>query len=314
MRVVLPPTDAAMVAALAVVRHNLDVTPVLAGGAFVLKLETVQPTGSFKVRGALAAVSAALAADPTGHVVTSSAGNHGLGVAWAAARLGASATVVVPQTASAAKLEKLARFPIELVLAGTSYEEAEAAGLARAAEGARFVSPYNDPHVIAGQATIAGELRTQVPDLRRVVVPVGGGGLISGIALALAGTGIEVVGVEVERSAPMRAAYDAGVAVPITVGESLADGLAGNLEPGSVTIELVRAHVTDLVTVTEDEVAGAMRHMATEHGLIVEGSGAVGVAAVLAGHVAPVDGTTAVVVTGRNIDLRLLAEVLSGDR
>jgi threonine dehydratase len=166
--------------------------------------------------------------------------------------------------------------------------------------------------VIAGQATVGTELRVQVPDLTRVVVPVGGGGLISGIALALADSGVSVVGVEVEQSAPMRAARDAGHAVTVEVGPTLADGVAGNLEPGSVTIDLVRAHVADLVTVTEAEIAAAMRHVAREHGLIVEGSGAVGLAAVLAGRFAPVAGTTAIVVTGRNIDLGLLAEVLAG--
>jgi threonine dehydratase len=304
VRDIRPPTPQQLEAAAAVLREHLEPTPVLAGDGYILKIETVQPTGSFKVRGALAALATARGA----RVVTSSAGNHGLGVAWAAQRLGLAATVVVPETASAAKLEKLARFPIELVQVGTSYEEAEAAALALAAEGARFVSPYNDADVIAGQATIVAELREQVPDLARVVVPVGGGGLISGIALVLDGSGIPVVGVEVERSAPMRAARDAGEVVPVDVGPTLADGLAGNLEPGSVTVDIVRAHVDDLVTVTEAEVAAAMRHLAREHGLVVEGSGAVALAAVLSGRAGP----GVVIVTGRNIDLGLYAEVLAG--
>jgi threonine dehydratase len=310
MRTVQAPTQEQLAAAAAAVTANLEPTPVLEGDGYVLKLETLQPTGSFKVRGAVAAL-AALAVQGGG-VVTSSAGNHGLGVAWAAQRLAVPATVVVPETASKAKLTKLERFAIELVRAGTSYEEAEAAALALAAHGARFVSPYNDADVIAGQATVGTELRAQVPGLARVVVPVGGGGLVSGIALVLAGAGVEVVGVEVERSAPMRAARDAGHAVTVPVGPTLADGLAGNLEPGSVTIDLVREHVAGLVTVTEDEVASAMRHLAREHGLVVEGSGAVGLAAVLAGRVGPAGGATAVVLTGRNIDLGLLAEVLAG--
>jgi threonine dehydratase len=304
MRTVRAPTGEQLTTAAEVVRAHLEMTPVQAGDGYVLKLETAQPTGSFKVRGALAA----LAASPGGRVVTSSAGNHGLGVAWAAQRLGLHATVVVPETASPAKLEKLARFPIELVRVGSSYEEAESAALALAAEGARFVSPYNDPDVIAGQATVAAELRTQVPDLARVIVPVGGGGLISGIALALEGSGIPVVGVEVEHSAPMRAARDAGEVVPVDIGPTLADGLAGNLEPGSVTVDIVREHVAELVTVTEDEVASAMRHLACGHGLSVEGSGAVALAAVLSGRAGP----GVVIVTGRNIDLGLYAEVLAG--
>ena len=306
MRTVRVPTSEQLAAAASVVGEHLRPTPVLEGDGYVLKLETVQPTGSFKVRGALAALAAA-----RGPVVTSSAGNHGLGVAWAAQRLGRPATVVVPETASKAKLAKLERFAIELVRTGTSYEEAESAALALAEEGAHFVSPYNDPDVIAGQATVGTELRVQLPDLARVVVPVGGGGLISGIALALVGTGVAVVGVEVERSAPMRAAVEAGCTVPVPVGPTLADGLAGNLEPGSVTVDLVREHVADLLTVTEHDVASAMRHLAREHGLVVEGSAAVALAAVLGGGLPSVAGATAVVVTGRNIDLSLLAEVLA---
>jgi threonine dehydratase len=309
MRTVRAPTPEQLAAAAAVVEANLEPTPVLEGDGYVLKLETFQPTGSFKVRGALAALAA-----HAGPVVTSSAGNHGLGVAWAAQRLGVPATVVVPETAAKAKLAKLERFAIELVRAGTSYEEAEAAALALVAgDGRRFVSPYNDADVIAGQATVGAELRAQVPDLARVVVPVGGGGLLSGIALALAGSGVTVVGVEVERSAPMRAAVEAGHTVPVPVGPTLADGLAGNLEPGSVTVEVVREHVAELRTVTEDEVGAAMRHLAREHGLVVEGSAAVGLAALRSGVLGHSSGATAVVLTGRNIDLGLLAEVLSAE-
>ena len=304
----LPTSEDLRLAALVVRRHLVPTPLIDAGlpGPVLLKLETVQPTGSFKVRGGLAAVAAAGAA----HVIAASAGNHGLGVGWAAGRLGVTATIVVPETAAPAKLASLSRLPVELVRTGTCYEAAEAHALELAADGdSTFISPYNDPRVIAGQATIGTELRQQVRGLARVLAPVGGGGLVSGIALALAGSGVGVVGVEAERSPALAAAVAAGSVVPVVVGPTIADGLAGNLEQGSITVELVRAHAVGLMTVTEEEIVTAMRFLAAEHGLVVEGSGAVALAAVLAGRVEAVDGATVVVVTGRNIDLASWAKV-----
>jgi threonine dehydratase len=315
VRAVRTPTAEDLAGAAALVREHLPVTPVIAAVGTFLKDETVLPTGSFKVRGALVAVAAALRLHPGRPVIAASAGNHGLGVAWAAARLGATATVVVPRTASPAKLAALDRWPAEVVRFGSTYDEAEAHALSLAAGGAgTFVSPYNDAAVVAGAATIAGELMDQVPNLAGVVVPVGGGGLVSGIGLTLAGTGIETVGVEAERSPAMAAAVAAGGTVAVEVGPTLADGLAGNLEPGSVTVDLVRTHVSALVAVSEDEIMAAMRYLVAEHGKVVEGSGAVALAAVLAGRVGPVRGRTgplAVVLTGRNIAFATLAEALT---
>ncbi|HXZ62713.1 MAG TPA: pyridoxal-phosphate dependent enzyme, partial [Acidimicrobiales bacterium] len=203
MRDVEMPDPSHLEAAWAVVRRFLAVTPVVAapqlGASVSVKLETVQPTGSFKVRGGLAAVSATLAEEPGRSVVAASAGNHGLGVAFAASRLGARVTVVVPNGASAAKVAALQQFDVRLVLHGEEYGEAETHALAlAAAEGSRYVSPYNDPDVIAGQSTLARELVEQVPNLGTVVVPCGGGGLLSGVILGLEGTGVRVVGVESE--------------------------------------------------------------------------------------------------------------------
>ena len=154
----------------------------------MLKLETLQPTGSFKVRGALVAVAAAVAEDPDRPVVTASAGNHGLGVAFAAQGSGLRAVVVIPENASEAKRAALERFDVEIVRHGMTYDEAEAHALALAAGGARFISAYNDPDVIAGQGTIALELFDQVPGLTTIIAPVGGGGLVAGLALAADGT------------------------------------------------------------------------------------------------------------------------------
>jgi threonine dehydratase len=299
----------------AIVRSHLAPTPVIAapvlGRDVWLKLESLQPTGSFKVRGALVAVSAALARDRSTPIVTASAGNHGLGIAFAAARLGATATIVVPTNASGAKTEAIERFTVELVRHGTSYDEAEAHALELAADGAVFVSPYNDPDVIAGQGSIALELIDQVADLATIVTPVGGGGLASGLGLA-APCGVRVVGVEAEQSPAMRAALDAGGPVPITPGETAADGLAGNLESGTITFDLVRRTVADVLTVPEADIATAIRFLAREHGLVAEGSAAVGVAALLQNRVeTPAPGATVVVVTGRNISARAFASILT---
>ena len=318
MRAVRVPDASEIPAAGAIVREHLAVTPAipapLLGPDTWLKLESLQPTGSFKVRGALVAVTAALARDRRSSIVTASAGNHGLGIAYAADRLGATATIVVPANASEAKLAAIERFAVALVRHGTSYDEAEAHALALAGAGASFVSPYNDPDVISGQGTIVAEVLEQVPDVATIVTPIGGGGLASGIGLAAttAGRRIRVVGVEAAQSPAWRSALDAGRPVPITAGPTLADGLAGNFEPGSVTFDLVQRTIADVVTVSEDEIATAMRFLAREHGLIAEGSAAVGVAALLTERAARTEGATVVIITGRNIATSTLAGVLAG--
>jgi threonine dehydratase len=292
------------------------VTPVVTapqlGPQLSLKVETFQPTGSFKVRGGLAAVAATLAEDPGREVVGASAGNHGLGLAYAAAKLAAKVTVIVPRLASAAKVAALQQFDVRLVLHGEGYSEAEAHALDLVSrEGGRYVSPYNDPDVIAGQGTIARELLEQVPNLGAVVVPVGGGGLVSGITLGLAGTGVRVIGVESEASPSMSAAVAAGSIVPITVEPTLADGLAGNLEPGAITVDIALENHLEILTVSEADIRSAMSYAAHKMGLVLEGAGAVGVAAVRAGLIRPDDGReTVVILSGRNVAPRLLDEVL----
>ncbi len=314
------PADDDLALAEDVVSQLLAATPVIAapglGDGVVLKLETLQPTGSFKVRGGLVALSPV--ADQGARVLAASAGNHGLGVAFAAARFGVPATVVVPETASAKKIRALEQFDLTLVKCGADYDEAEAHGLALAAEDPtlRFVSPYNDPLTIAGQATISFELLDQVRDLAKIVVPVGGGGLIAGVALGLAARDrqdVDVVGVVAAASPAMSKAYEVGHTERVPIRPTLADGLAGNLETDTITVEITREHVRTIVEVDEDEIAAAMRCLAFEHGVVSEGSGAVGVAALQSGRIAPSDrGATAVLITGRNVAAATLAEVLSG--
>jgi threonine dehydratase len=312
------PVDHDLRLAASVVAHELEASPVVAaprlGDHVVLKLETLQPTGSFKVRGGLVAL--AQAAHDGAAVVAASAGNHGLGVAYGAARYGVRSIVVVPENASLKKVRALEQFDCALVPFGNSYDEAEQHALALAAADPklRFVSPYNDPLTIAGQSTIVLELLQQVPDLSMVVVPVGGGGLISGITLGLvaeARTDVRVVGVVPQESPAMLRGFELGHMEEVEIGETLADGLAGNLEPSTITLDIAREHVETMVAVDEAAIAGGIRFLAFEHGIVGEGAGAVGIAALQNRLVAPsARGTTAVLITGRNIAPATLATIL----
>ena len=326
-RSVRVPSEPDLAAAIAAVRAHLPRSPLIPSPALGditwLKLETMQPTGAFKVRGAVAALTA-LAADGVAGVVTASAGNQALGVAWAAERLGMAATVVVATTASPAKRQALARLPVELIVAGDTYDEAEVRAIELAEErGAVYLSPYNDPYVIAGQATICAEITAQLPAHEAtvqqpltIVAGVGGGGLVAGLGLWAARLHpervVRIVGVEARQSLAMSAAVRAGRTVPVPIGLTLADGLAGNLEPGAVTVDLVRRHVETLVAVSEAELEEALRWLARAHGLVVEGAGAAGVAALLAGKVVAGPGPTVAILTGRNIALETYAAVLRG--
>ena len=299
-----------------VVREYLVPSPLVATSAAAdtwLKVDSWQPTGSFKVRGALAALSTLNERSKAAGVVTASAGNHGLGVAYAAARLGIPATIVVPQTASAAKVAALADFAVALVQHGEDYDATEAYAISLAGDGPAFISPYNDANVIAGQATIGRELSDELTPPFTVVAPIGGGGLVAGLSLwATTQPGVRVVGVEADASRAVSAAVTRGGIAPVPIAKTLADGLAGNLEPGSITPEIIAKYTQALTSVTEGEIRDGLRFLAAEHGLVVEGSGAVALAALLAGKV-DVQGRTIVVVTGRNIALPTLAEVLAAD-
>jgi threonine dehydratase len=248
-RVVVAPTAADLARASEIVRRHLRPTPVVAGPDVVLKLECLQPTGSFKVRGALVALEDLAGPARAAGVVTASAGNHGLGVAYAAGVLGIAATIVVPTTASPSKVAALRDFPVTLVEHGDDYAAAERHALAIAATGPTYVSAYNDAPVIAGNGSVAAEIREQVEGPLTIVVPVGGGGLVSGVGLWAADhPDVRVVGVEAEASTAVSAAVSAGRVVEVAIGATLADGLAGNLEPGSVTPALVAAHTHALVS------------------------------------------------------------------
>ncbi len=284
-----------------------------AGNVF-LKLETLQPTFSFKIRGALNAVLALV--DRHGlhppPLVTASAGNHGQALAFAARAAGLRLTVYAPEAAPRAKKEAIRRMGAELI-GCADYDEAESRAKQHGATGAAlFISPYSDPDVIAGAGTIGLELLEQHPRLDAIVVPVGGGGLVSGIAIAVKGSQskTEVVGVEVEASCPFRQGLAAGQIVSIDVGTTLADGLSGNLDPDTITFDIVRTHVDRLSLVSETQLRDAVAGVFKEERLIAEGAGAAGVAAV-AGHAVELKGRqTAVILSGANIDAEVLTSLI----
>jgi threonine dehydratase len=295
------------------VRDVARATPVLpakhlarrVGGQIWLKLENLQVTGSFKVRGAINRLAALTDAEREAGVVAASAGNHAQAVAWAARKLGTNATLFMPAEAPLAKIAAVREYGGEVRLVEGVLEDAFAAARAEAAERA-FVHAFDDPLVVAGQGTAGLELVDQVPDIGMLVVPIGGGGLIAGMALAVRKTypQVRIVGVQSEAVAPY--AGELGEDVPSTI----CDGIAVKT-PGQLTGPLVEALVDEVVTVSDDETAQAMVLLLERSKQVVEGAGAVGVAALMHGRVQPADaGATVVVLSGGNVDATLLVEAI----
>jgi len=287
----------------------------ISGGTVVLKAESLQRTGSFKLRGALSKIHA-LGADAARGVITGSAGNHAQAVAYAARARGVPCTVVMPQNAAIGKVEAAAASRAQIVMHGADVDEAiaHARHLAHR-HGMVFVHPFDDPDVVAGQGTIGLELLDDIPDLERVIVPIGGGGLASGVALAVrsARPGVSVVGVQAASVPGVRAAL-AGITHPQRDDRpTLADGIAVK-RPGGFTLAMVRTLVDEVVEVDEETIAEAIAVLMRRAKLVVEGAGAVGVAALIAGVARPApEGTTAVVLSGGNIDPGVLGEVMRRD-
>ncbi len=281
------------------------------GGRVLVKAESLQRTGSFKVRGALSKLAALGDGCATG-VVAGSAGNHAQALAFAAAARGVRCEVFMPAEAPLAKIEGARALGAHVTIGGGSVDEC--LGLARERgldAGMAFVHPFDDADIVAGQGTLGLELLEDVPDLSKVVIPVGGGGLASGVALAVKAERphVEVVGVQVERCATVGASLRAGTPVPVEARPTIADGIAVK-RPGGLTLELLRDLVDTVVTVSEEEVAEAIVLLMEKAKLVVEGAGAVGVAALLGGQAAvAASGTTVAVLSGGNIDAGLLAEV-----
>ena len=282
-----------------------------AGGTVVLKAENLQRTGSFKLRGALSKLAALGQACSRG-VVTGSAGNHAQAVAYAARTRGIACEVFMPVTVPIAKAEAAANLGAKVIETGVTVDDCLEAARARAAEGGlAFVHPFDDPEVVAGQGTLGLELLEQVPDLARIIVPVGGGGLVSGIAIAVksAQPSVEVIGVQVEECAPFPVSLRSGEVVAVRSAVTIADGIAVK-RPGELTLRLISEWVDKVIAVPDDDVADAMVFLLERAKLVVEGAGAVGVAALLSGRISlSGSGSTVVVLSGGNVDAGLLAQV-----
>lgn len=285
------------------------------GSDVFLKLECFQVTGSFKFRGAMSKLTSLSQEQLSQGILTVSAGNHGLAVAQACELLGAGATIIVPETASRAKIEAIERYGVELIKRGANYDEAERA--AREEErrcGKVFVSPYNDSEVIAGQGTIAIEMLAQRPDLDAIIVPAGGGGLLAGVLIGAKSINpsIRVYGVEPAATPTTQRALEAGRIVEIEEEPTIADGLAGNIEPDSMTFPIIQRLIDGVILVGETPIRRAIANVANNDHIIIEGSAATAVAAVTAAEDNPrLKGRkVAAIVTGRNISINVFLEVL----
>ncbi len=272
-----------------------------------LKLENFQVTGSFKVRGIF---NKFLKLFDKGEgedcFLTVSTGNHGLAFSYAAKILGLNGRVIVPKNITDFKLERIKSLGGQVLVLGESYDEAEE--LARKIalkENCNFVSPYNDLDIIEGQSTIGVEILYDLPEVDNVIVPVGGGGLISGISYVLKNTSdkYRIIGVQSEASRPMVESFKRKELVKVEIKESLADGLSGNVEEGSITFDFVKRYVDDMVAVSEESILEAMRMFYFKEGLIVEGSAAVTLAALMENKVEKLGDTVLLVVSGGNVDL-----------
>ena len=302
------------------VAHGIRRTPCLpapalgeiSGRRIWLKRDDLQRTGSFKERGALNALRCLTPEQRARGVVAASAGNHALGLAYHGAQLGVRVTVVVPETAPEVKVARCRSLGAVVATHGRSFEDAQhhAAALA-AGSGATLVHPFNDRSVIAGQGTMGLEILEQAPALDTIVVPVGGGGLLAGVATVVKALrpDVRVVAVEPESAAGFAAAIRSGQPVRCDLGRTVADGLAV-ATVGAVTFDVAQSRVDAVVTVSESQIAAAMAVLARRCGAVVEGAGAAALAAVLAGKV----GGAAVVVPvcGRNVDARVHAAVIDG--
>ena len=286
---------------------NSDPLAQLIGTTVRLKAESLQKTGSFKIRGAANKILSLTPDEKARGVITMSSGNHGRAVAHVAKELGIHAVICLSVHVPGSKVEAIQGLGCETVVYGDSYEAAERQAVRLAADrGLTMVEPFDDPLIIAGQGTIGLELLEDFPEVDTVVVPLSGGGLISGIALTMKSTNptIRVIGVSMERAPVMYHSLQAGAPVDLPEEPTLADALVGNIGlDNRYTFRMVRELVDDVVLVSEDEIAEAMTFALKHHNLVVEGGGAVGIAAVQQRKVSEPGRHVAVVVSGSNVDL-----------
>ena len=286
------------------------------GSPVHLKCENLQRTGAYKVRGAYNRLSTLSPEERAAGVVAASAGNHAQGVALAARELGIPATIFTPVGVALPKLQATRHYGAEVVLRGHTVEEALSAAKDFAAQtGAVFIPPFDHPAVIAGQGSLGLEIVDLVPDVDTVVVPIGGGGVIAGIAIAVkgmaerAGRQIKVIGVQAENAAAYPSSIRAGQPVTITTSPTIADGIAV-ARPGDMNFPIIRDLVDEIITVSDDDVARALLVLLERAKLVVEAAGAVGVAAIMAGAVQDT-GRTVVLLSGGNIDPLMMERIIT---
>jgi threonine dehydratase len=308
-------------AARRMLREVISATPILAderltqelGARVFLKAENTQRSGSFKIRGAYNTISRLAPEERARGVIAHSAGNHAQGVALAAQLLGIPATIVMPQRAPLTKVAATRRLGAEVILHGATFDDAGAhARTLQREHGFTYVHAFNDERVIAGQGTIGLEIVEALPDLELLVVPIGGGGLISGIAIAVKALmpDVRIVGVQAAGCAPVPVSLAAGEPITAPTARTIADGIAVK-RPGDLALPIIRDLVNEVVTVDDEEIARGIAHAAQNARQVVEGAGAAGLAALLSGKVVPAAGSTVcTVLCGGNIDGNLLARVL----
>jgi threonine dehydratase len=304
------------------IRGIADATPLVpspfmsqrAGQPFLMKLENMQPIGAFKLRGAFNAVTSL--PDGVAGVTCCSTGNHGRGVAFAAAKRGISAVICMSNLVPQAKVDGIKALGADVRICGTSQDDALAESLRLVeTEGLVEISPFDDPKVIAGQGTIGFEMLEAQPDLNTILVPLSGGGLAAGVSVAAKSVNpnIRVIGVSMDRGAAMHASLAAGHPVEVEEVPSLADSLGGGIGmENKLSFPLCRNHLDDVILVTEEEIRDAMQVLFYEDRIVAEGASVVGLAAVLSGKLDKVHGPIGTIITGRNLDMSTFHAIMVG--
>jgi threonine dehydratase len=312
-----------ILAARQVIRGVADNTPFVpspflsrhTGQEVLLKLENMQPIGAFKLRGAYTAVMAL--PEGTAGVTCCSTGNHGRGVAYAAARRGLRAVICMSDMVPQAKVDGIKALGAEVNICGSSQDDALAESQRLvAAEGLVEISPFDDPHVIAGQGTIGLEMLEARPDLATILVPLSGGGLAAGVAVAAKSINpdIRVIGATMDRGAAMHLSIAAGHPVEVDEVPSLADSLGGGIGlENRLSFPLCRAHLDGTILVTEEEIRDAMQTLFHEDRIVAEGGSVVGIAAMMAGKLPDLKGPVGTIVTGRNLDMGVFTRIMAGE-
>jgi len=311
-----------ILAAKKTIRGIADATPFVpspfmsqrAGQAFLMKLENMQPIGAFKLRGAFNAVMSL--PDDVAGVTCCSTGNHGRGVAFAAAKRGIPAVICMSNLVPQAKIDGIKALGADVRICGKSQDDALAESLRMVAtEGLVEISPFDDPKVIAGQGTIGLEMLETQPDLATILVPLSGGGLAAGVAVAAKSVNpnIRVIGVSMDRGAAMHASLSVGHPIEVEEVPSLADSLGGGIGlQNKLSFPLCRDHLDDLILVTEEEIRDAMQVLFYEDRIVAEGASVVGLAAVLSSKLVKVNGPIGTIITGRNLDMSTFHAIMAG--